>query len=484
MTGPSRTYQELIAENAFLNQKIQELEQSKADRKRTEEALKQSEEKYRTILDEIEDGYQEVDLAGNFTFCNDSFCKIFGYGRNELIGSNYRRYAADERTADRVYRAYNQMYKTGNPLKRFEWDILTQNGIRRSIEFSASLLRDEEGHRRGFRGIVRDVTDRKLVEEQYRTMADNAQMGVYIAQDSRLCFVNPRILKYSGYPEMELIGERVLYFVHSDDWEMVREKSRKMLAGELTAPYEYRIVDKNNHVKWLTETVTPISYRGRSAVLGNTMDTTKRKQAEEKLQDALDSLTKAFGTIIQVMVTAVESRDPYTAGHQSRSADLARAIAAEMGLSLDKIDGIRMAGSIHDIGKLSIPAEILAKPTILSEIELPLIKQHAKKGYEMLKNVESPWPLAEMVYQHHERMDGSGYPRNLKGEEILLEARILAVADVVEAMASHRPYRPALGLNAALEEIENNKGTLYDADAVDACLRLFREKSFQLAGIR
>jgi HD-GYP domain-containing protein (c-di-GMP phosphodiesterase class II) len=153
-----------------------------------------------------------------------------------------------------------------------------------------------------------------------------------------------------------------------------------------------------------------------------------------------------------------------------------------MGLSQEKIEAIRMAGPIHDIGKLSVPAEILSKPTKLTNIEFSLIKEHVRTGYEMLKDVESPWPLAQIVYQHHERMDGSGYPRNLKGDEIIMEARIMAIADVVESMASHRPYRPALGLNAALEEIENNKETLYDVDAVDACLRLFREKGFQLEG--
>jgi len=179
-------------------------------------------------------------------------------------------------------------------------------------------------------------------------------------------------------------------------------------------------------------------------------------------------------------VSAVEIRDPYTAGHQIQTANLARAIATEMGLPQMKIDAIRIAGSIHDIGKLSIPAEILSKPKKLSEIEFSLIKGHAQKGYEILKDVESPWPLAEMVYQHHERMDGSGYPRCLKGEEILMEARILAVADVVEAMASHRPYRPALGIDAALEEIEKNKGVLYDRDVAETCLRLFRDKGFQI----
>jgi len=206
----------------------------------------------------------------------------------------------------------------------------------------------------------------------------------------------------------------------------------------------------------------------------------QRDIAEESLHQTLESLRKAIGTTIQVMVSAVEARDPYTAGHQSRSADLARAIAKEMGLPKDRIEGIRMVGSIHDIGKLSIPAEILSKPKKLTEIEFSLIKEHSRSGYEMLKDVESPWPLAEIIYQHHERMDGSGYPRNLKGDDILMGARILAVCDVVESMASHRPYRPALGLNAALEEISRNRGVLYDPEVVDACLKLFQEKGYKL----
>jgi HD-GYP domain-containing protein (c-di-GMP phosphodiesterase class II) len=216
------------------------------------------------------------------------------------------------------------------------------------------------------------------------------------------------------------------------------------------------------------------------SIMGVTRDITERKMAEAKLQQTLGNLRKAVGTTIQTMVSAVEMRDPYTAGHQLRAANLACAIATEMELTQDKIDGIRMAGSIHDIGKLSIPAEILSKPTKLTYIEFSLIKEHSHTGYEMLKDVESPWPLAQIVYQHHERMDGSGYPRNLKGNEILIEARIMAVADVVEAMASHRPYRPSLGIDAALAEIEKNKGTHYDNTVADACLRLFREKGYQL----
>jgi HD-GYP domain-containing protein (c-di-GMP phosphodiesterase class II) len=208
----------------------------------------------------------------------------------------------------------------------------------------------------------------------------------------------------------------------------------------------------------------------------------ERELVKEKLRDSLQQLRRAVETIIQVLVMAVEVKDPYTAGHQRRMTNLARAIAGEMGLPPEIIEGLRMAGVIHDIGKITLPTEVLSKPTKMSDIEISLISEHVRLGYDILKDVESPWPMAEIVYQHHERMDGSGYPRNLKGEEIRIEARILAVADVVEAMASNRPYRPAVGLDAALEEIEKNKGILYDNAAADACLRLFRKKGFKLEG--
>jgi putative nucleotidyltransferase with HDIG domain len=202
-------------------------------------------------------------------------------------------------------------------------------------------------------------------------------------------------------------------------------------------------------------------------------------QLYENLKESLDQLRRAVQTTIQVLVLAVETKDPYTAGHQKRTTNLARAMAREMGIPPEQIEGIRMAGMIHDIGKISLPTEILSKPTKLTAIEYSLIKEHARQGYEILKDVESFWPLAEMVYQHHERINGSGYPRGFKEDEILIEARILAVADVVESMASHRPYRPALGLDAALAEIEKNKDVLYDTNVAETCVRLFRDKGFQ-----
>ena len=198
------------------------------------------------------------------------------------------------------------------------------------------------------------------------------------------------------------------------------------------------------------------------------------------LQDSMEKLGKALEGSILAIASTVETRDPYTAGHQQRVAELATAIAKEMGLPDDQIYGIRMGGVIHDLGKISIPAEILSKPGSITEIEFNLIKTHPKVGYDILKAIEFPWPIAQMVLPHHERMDGSGYPSGLSGEAIILEARILGVADVVEAMASHRPYRPARGIDKALKEISKNKGLLYDRNVVEACLKLFREKEFEL----
>jgi putative two-component system response regulator len=204
-----------------------------------------------------------------------------------------------------------------------------------------------------------------------------------------------------------------------------------------------------------------------------------REDLERMVTERTAKLRKVLEGIIQAMSLTVESVDLYTAGHQRRVADLATAIAGEMGLSRDRIEGIRMAGMIHDIGKISIPAGILSKPGRLTEYEFGMIRSHPQVGFDILKQIEFPWPIAQIVYQHHERIDGSGYPQGLSGEKILLEAKILGVADVVEAMAMHRPYRPAFGIEKALEEISQNKGLLYDPDVVDACLKLFKEKRFE-----
>lgn len=205
----------------------------------------------------------------------------------------------------------------------------------------------------------------------------------------------------------------------------------------------------------------------------------ERIEAGKEIELHVDKLQKALSGTIKVVASTVEVRDPYTAGHQRRVATLARAIAREMGLPEHQVEGIFMAGVVHDLGKIYVPAEILSKPSRLNDIEFNLIRTHSQVGYDLLKTIDFPWPIAQIVYQHHEKLNGSGYPQGLSSEQILVEAKIICVADVVEAMASHRPYRPARGVETALEHIEQESGTLYDATAVNICMRLFAEKSFK-----
>ena len=209
-------------------------------------------------------------------------------------------------------------------------------------------------------------------------------------------------------------------------------------------------------------------------------DDTERVKSEMKLKESFVQIKKSISGIIQAMAQTLETRDPYTAGHQRKVADIARTIATEMDLPEQQVEGIFMAGIIHDLGKICIPTEILSKPGRLSSIEFELIKTHPQIGFDILKTIEFPWPLAEMVYQHHEWMNGSGYPRGLSGDDILLGARILCVADVVEAMASDRPYRAALGIDAALSEISNKMGVLFDRDIVKICISIFRDKKYRM----
>jgi putative two-component system response regulator len=201
---------------------------------------------------------------------------------------------------------------------------------------------------------------------------------------------------------------------------------------------------------------------------------------EDERRRGFEKVRRALKSTVQAIATVVEMRDPYTAGHQRRVADLARALGAEMGLSDDRLEGIQTAGLIHDIGKIRVPTEILSKPSKLTGLEFDLIKTHVQAGYDILKDIEFPWPIARMILEHHERVNGSGYPGGLGGENLLQESKILAVADAVEAISTHRPYRPALGVGAALDEIERSKGILFDAEAVDACANLFRQKKYTL----
>jgi len=319
-------------------------------------------------------------------------------------------------------------------------------------------------------------------EERYRGVVENAHDAIYVKTQDDFLYVNPAFEKLTGWENEEVCSKEFNFWktIHPEDLKFVKEMEEERKKGkEEASSYEFRIISKDSEIKAVEANTIMICKDGIVKEIGILRDVTGRMQAEEERKNSFERLRRALEETVNALASAVEMRDPYTAGHQKRVTELARAIAIEMALPEGQIEGLRLACLIHDIGKIRVPSEILSKPGKLSHVDFGAIEIHPQVGYDILNSVEFPYPVAQIVLQHHERMDGSGYPWQLKGEEILLEARILAVSDVVEAIASHRPYRPALGKNKALEEISRNRGVLYDPKVVDACLKLFKEKSFK-----
>ena len=284
----------------------------------------------------------------------------------------------------------------------------------------------------------------------------------------------------TGYAETETVIKAInqgsVFRFVSKPWEI-----RELKQTVKDAVGHYRLVNEHRELTRLTEEQNRELIELNQGLEKRVQSRTRQlRNNEEELKKTLAQLRKSLEATIQALALTAEARDPYTAGHQRRVADLSRAIAQKLDLPLDQVDGIRMAGSIHDLGKIYIPFEILNKPGKIRANEFELIKSHPEVGYDILKTIDFPWPVAQIELQHHERLDGSGYPFGLKGDEILLEARILAVADVVESMSSHRPYRPALGIEKALAEIKAGRGTTFDARVVDACMGLFEEDGYTL----
>lgn len=496
------------------------------------------------ILDSVGEGIYGVDMEGKTTFVNPAAAKLLGYGPGELLGRPSHEAIHHSRPDKTPYPAEDcpiyMSFKTGN-LHRVAEDLFwKKDGTSFPVEYvSAPIMEDERIV--GAVVVFMDITDSKRAEESLhkvnvalKTLSSCNMTLIHAANEADLLKdICRTIVEVGGYrmawvgiPEQDpAIKVRPVTYSGTDPGYLetlsvtlsqcgvgeaistgkpciirdittepacisCRDEAVKMgylsfISLPMKADEQFigvlniyaSEIDAFNEeeVRLLEELAADLAF---GVVTLRTRD--ERNQAIRERQQYLDSLRESLEDTVQAIAATIEMRDPYTAGHQRRVADLAAAIAREMGLPDERVRALHIAGSIHDLGKIYVPAEILSKPRRLNDAEFGLIKLHPQAGYDILKEVKFPWPVAQIVYQHHEKLDGSGYPNGLRGSDILLEARILTVADEVEAMSSHRPYRPALGLNTGLDEIKRNRGAYYDPEVVDACVRLFEEKGYSL----
>jgi PAS domain S-box-containing protein len=325
-------------------------------------------------------------------------------------------------------------------------------------------------------------------DHPYRILLEEMVEGALaINLDGVILFANKRFAKMVGTTLSKVMGSKIQTWLTSQGQAVFDGLSQA--DSPLKIRKEMTLLGKKNQELPVYFSISKLKIAGQPNMLLCVLasDMTEQKKLDEVLAsrkiatlnlNASKKLQDSLEDSINAIASAVETRDEYTSGHMKRVAQLSLAIATELNLPEDEKHGIQLASSIHDIGKIAIPVQILVKPGKLTDIEYMLIQTHVQAGFDILKNIKFPWPIAEMVLQHHERMDGSGYPRGLKGEAILLGARIIAISDVIEAMSMNRPYRFVLGLHAALAEIKSGRGSLYDKRAVDACVRLFEEKHF------
>jgi PAS domain S-box-containing protein/putative nucleotidyltransferase with HDIG domain len=499
-----------------------------------------NEEKLRyqaNLLENVSDAIIATDLQYNIQFWNKAAERQYGWTASEVIGHPLEMFIINDYLGCSLDVILQKISQDG-----YWKGEVTQNrldGVRIPVISTVSLVTNIANHPSGFIAVNRDITERKQAEERIKHLnlvlraIRNINQLIFQEKDRE------RLIKGACNSLTETRGYRSSFIVLLNEEGKIDTYAeaglgkdflpmlKQLKKGELTT--FGRLALKQEEVVIIKDPssacpdcplVQACSDRGSVMTVRLERDgkiygvmavsipahfiTNKEEQAlfmeaagdialglngiemgkkldkrTHDLKERVKELKRAMDATIETMSKIVEAKDPYTAGHQQRVSQLAAAIAKELNFSEDKIEGIRIASLIHDIGKIGIPTEILSKPTNLSDIELSLIKEHSQIGYDILKSIDFSYPVAEIVLQHHERLNGSGYPHHLKGEEIFLEACILGVADVVEAMSSHRPYRPALGVDKALEEISQNKDTLYDPEVVDACLKLFKEKGFK-----
>jgi PAS domain S-box-containing protein len=484
-----------------------------------EEELCSSEKLFRTLAKVSQVGIFMLSLSTEIIFLNDSGYEILGLSAEKAEGMGWRQAIAED-DREIVLSTLLTAIASEAPFES-ECSILKKDGKLRWVLMKAMPSKDAQEKTTSYVGTMTDITDLKTQQKNLlRTnralsiLSKCNELAIRAGSEAQLLSeICQTITDNNGYTlvynESTEIGpdkanssaskldspECINYAPASADTQGPFEPmqgvatSNDHCASAILLPLSHGVNSHRGELKLYDKKSSKFSdieksvFEELAADLSLAIQNFRLRDERDKAQlEALEFQTRLRQSLedaLEALATTTELRDPYTAGHQHRVAELSRAIAKELDFSEEKIHVIYLAASVHDIGKIQIPSEILAKPTKLSTIEFELIKTHSEAGYDILKKVDFPWPIAEIVWQHHERLNGSGYPRGLKDGEILREARIIAVADVVEAMASHRPYRAALGIDAALDEIAHGRGSVYEAPAVDACIKLFRESNFQ-----
>jgi PAS domain S-box-containing protein len=456
------------------------------DRKKAEKYLVELEEKYHIVFENTGTATMIVKEGRTISTINTQFEKLSGYSKKEIENKMKWTDFVIPEDLKRMKKYHIARRRAGEkPPTEYEFRMTDKKGNVKNIFLKIGMIPDTE---KSIASFI-DITERKQTEENVKNIKNELQMIldsvpaliIYKDTEGRIIRTNKTFADSLKVPIKDIVGKTTEELFPKGQAEKMRKDDREVIISgkpkrDIIQPY-----DTPDEVRWAITDKMP--YKDKEGkvigVISLSKDITVQRKSEQELKQTYQSLKKTMDATIQTVSKMIEAKDPYTAGHQQRVSQLTTAIAKGLNLSRDKIEGIRVASLIHDIGKISVPTEILSKSITLSDMEFNLIKGHSQIGYDILKSIDFSYPVAQIVLQHHERLNGSGYPNKLKDDEILLEARIIGVADVVEAMSSHRPYRPAFGIDKALEEISQNKCTLYDPVIVDTCLRIFKEKEFK-----
>ncbi len=484
------------------------------EQKRIEEGIKEEERLYRRVVDLSLEPVAVTDLDCHITHASIKLLQLLGYEKEDLLGYGIeslipRLQPRDIQSGIMACVSSGQSNEIDVPLRR-------KDGSEVACRMRVAWIEGELGTPKflilSFRvadapaeqppavSVQESQPSTPVKEEALQATKPSGiapSAAILIDQDTTITEVNTSFETLSGYSKEKIEGKmRWMEFVAEDDRPRLKRYHllRQIDAGSAPSTFEFKFASSDGSTRDVVAYMSPQPDTGQIAATLIDLATHKKAEAAEKeaqkeelsylerteaqVEHNLEKFHQTVRDIVTAMARIIEMRDPYTAGHQERVARLAVAIAAEMGMSEDQVEGIEIAAKIHDIGKVYVPMEILSKPGALTDIERQIIQTHARGSYDMLQPVEFPWPIAEVSLQHHERLDGSGYPRGLKGDDICMDARILMVADVVEAMTYPRPYRPGLGIEAALQEISEKAGILYDSEVTEACLLLFHEKGF------